>query len=60
MKEHLFEALGLGDVLEEERKTAFQSVSESLATVNLSETPAQIALEQARLIAKPRARVQDR
>ena len=52
MKEHLFEALGLGDVLEEERKTAFQSVSESLATVNLSETPAQIALEQARLIAK--------
>ncbi|CAL6388755.1 unnamed protein product [Bathycoccus prasinos] len=52
MKEHLFEALGLGDVLEEERETAFQSVSESLATVNLSETPAQIALEQARLIAK--------
>jgi preprotein translocase subunit SecA len=52
MKEHLFEALGLGDVLEEERETAFQSVSESLATVDLSETPAQIALEQARLIAK--------
>jgi len=52
MKEHLFEALGLGDVLEEERETAFQSVSESLATVDLSETPAQVALEQARLIAK--------
>ena len=51
MKEHLFEALGLGEVLKEERETAFQSVSESLAMVDLSDTPAQIALEQARLIA---------
>ena len=37
MKEHLFEALGLGEVLKEERETAFQSVSESLAMVDLSD-----------------------
>jgi preprotein translocase subunit SecA len=52
LKEYLFEALGLGKVLKEEEENAFGSISESLATVDLSGTMAEQALEQARLVVK--------